>query len=619
MSREYVKATFCQGLLGGRSRKVVIAGLVIFHFTSVSVCALSFIMPLDAVERRGIKPEASELKQYLKANAPETTLLLPSTSDSLRDPWELNSMIALALGDLKAKDAVPILQALIAEPIPKKLDAALTAYAASQIAWDAEPIDWDRLRGEGLIKFRGDCAVALAKLDAKESTSNIESFIDSLVPLFSTWWADPRNPPHDALWGFSFACKAASALGSKRGVDAMIAMLPLVRPHSSDVVLSQLRIVTEQTIGPEYGMPARDHPAEIQKWVEWWKTNRADFACRPEVIEIWKTPNAQLRNDTLMERLLTAHKRLFDFDGTSGGKAQASWLDENADDHIDELARIIEDPAMNYYARREAIDWYAKFAGTQALPVLTKCMTLEIGHDPEDAQLAEFLMCAARDAINKYMPEEMDKAIQACVAKGPDVAMYFGPECVKDEATAELIAERFSKYSSASQLGIVQFMRNAPRAPAMSVFLQAIRQHADAWVAMYGMQGIGKLSAEAELNPESRDALVRWQQDPFFALLVLQSREESVPPPKAISDIAARVKGNDARALRIHHSLFVWLGHLMSGDRVQQQDYEKLATIRSEMWKYLTQDIASLGRAELLDMPVPPLKSSSESQRVSQK
>src|SRR5690242_4771324 len=126
-----------------RPYRLLLPAFAVIQLISFQSKAFSYILPLDEVERRGMTPEAPTLMKYLQADTPETTLLLPSTSDSLRDPWQLNSMVALALGDLKAHDAIPLLTKLIARPIPKKLDAALTAYVAADIAWDAKEQDWE--------------------------------------------------------------------------------------------------------------------------------------------------------------------------------------------------------------------------------------------------------------------------------------------------------------------------------------------------------------------------------------------------------------------------------------------------------------------------------------------
>jgi hypothetical protein len=243
-------------------------------------------------------------------------------------------------------------------------------------------------------------------------------------------------------------------------------------------------------------------------------------------------------------------------------------------------------------------------------------MTLEIAHDPDDTQLAEFLMPAARDAVSKYMPGEMASVILPCIERAPDSVLAYGFNEIKDAGAAEAIAKRFSGDLRAAQLSMVQLMRNAPRAPALSVYIQAVKQEEDAWTARYGLQGIQKLGAEAELDAETQAAVSRWRVDPFFALLALQQRDakEPSPVPGDLRDIASRVEAGGARALRIHYMLFQIAEGLANSPGTVKQLADEFASVRNEMWNGLTQDAAALGCKELSNVPAPPMKELSKSQ-----
>lgn len=583
---------------------------MVLHIVSVKALPLSFILPLDEVKRRGIEPEAAVLQKYLQADTSESTLQLASTSDSLRDPWQLNSMIALALGDLKTSDAAPLLQQLIAEPIPRKLDAALTAFAASEIAWDAKPFDWEKRRRDALIQFRGDCAFALATIGDTSSVPGLEAYVDSQIPMLQSWWGTNQEISRDAIWGFVSTCKALSILGSKHGIDALITALPHVKPHNPDLV-THLRIITGETFGPEFGMPAREYPKEVKKWSEWWKSNRAAFTVRAGLLEQRIPPYRRLSTDTLAESLEIAHRRLSDFEGNSGGKGAAAWLEQFGNQHLDELAQIIADPAANYNARREAIEWYAKFAGSEAIPLLTQCMTLDIPHDPADVPLLEHLAYAARDAIKKNLSGELPRIARVCWESKSDAIVMLARDAVKDANAADAIAKRFPECTSATQLSLVQSMSDAPRGPALSVFTQAVRQTSDAWVALYGVRGIHSLQADQELNSDTKTAIVFWERDPFFRLLTIWSPNEdsSSPHTDSLRQIAADAGGKPNASLRIHYMLYQLASRFAVNENVTQADKEQFVALRAELWQAFCQDVASQGRNDLLDCPVPPLRS----------
>ncbi len=514
--------------------------------------ARSIITADGALDRYHLAKEEAGLLEYLEAGIPQ------DFSGEFNQRWEMYYWVAAKLGELKSNKASPNLIQLIEEPLSLPLRDDLVLKIAGSLARNSWK-DWDDQRVQDLARLRAKCAMALVNIGDESALPALIAYLETLTPIINEE-LDKEKPESALLWSFSITCSAVTALGSKAGIDALIASLDRLPKRAPETIIDYLRICTGQSFGPEYSQPLHTRAPDIQKWRKWWEQNRDDFAIdRQRILNTRKPDLPQPVPKPLRAHIASAETQGMDFDGTGYGKQSSDWLKENGSKRTAELAAIVNDRDEDATVRKEALKWYARFAGNSALDLLTK---YAMGEDiySESGIDRSHLQREALKLIREHFPQMAEDVARRCMFSQHPVSSHAVGILMKNPNNHGHVAENFARLPQSTRFGAIQSLLHLSEPAGRPAFFEAVKD-THVHMAAFAARGIDKFALEAELPQASQEALTKWREDPEFLLLLIEM-EESMPEDKreaAIHVALKLVKETDAHAARAYYRAWTML------------------------------------------------------------
>gem|GEM_PF-3880488 len=511
---------------------------------SFAAHALEIITADGALDRYGVDKREGSLLDYLENGIPADFRGKPF------ERWETYSWIATKLGELESTKALPLLIRRIQEPLPLQLQKDLELHVAGSLAhhsWE----DWDRGFLREVARFREACAMSLARIGDHRALPILTAYLESLTQI-ADHELEWDNPDSSLLWSFSGTCSAIAGLGSKEGIDALIAALDDLPTRSPEHIIYYLRLCTGQPFGPEYSQPLHRWPAEIRKWKEWWERNRDSY--RVDLDRVLRRGAPELprpRPRSLRDHVAAAETRYFDYDGTAYGKRSVRWLEFRGRWYVRGLAAIVNDADEDARVRGEALKWYARFGGRRAFDVLA-------GYATDDSRYSELgidrlhLQITALNLVEEFFPESVDRVAKNCMLSSHQVSGNAIHILMKKPENYRYVADSFAKLAYTARFQAIQKLLYLDEPLGRQAFFEAVKEK-DVHMAQYGARGIRKFSLESELPEDSRQALDRWRNDPEFLLLMI---DETEPQPRRVSKILQAlqlIKEPDAETATVYY------------------------------------------------------------------
>jgi len=533
-----------------RLSTLVCVGAVLVLFNG-NLEANSRITADGQLDRYHLDKAEEALLGYLEAGIPQ------DFSGDFNERWEMYQWIAAKLGEMGSNNASPTLIQLIEEPLPPPLQDDLLFHVAGYRGHDSWE-DWDDQRVRDLAELRKACAHALAKIGDEDALPALLAYLETLGQSIKNE-LEKKNPDSSLLWSYSSVCRDVTALGSKAGIDALIATLDHLPQRAPETIVYYLRICTRQPFGPEYSQPLHTRPAEIQKWHEWWKQNRDGFRIdRQRVLDTEKPDLPRPVPVSLRDHVAAAYTRHMDSDGSGYGKHSADWLEKDGSTRTAEFAAIVNNCSEDSRVRKEALKWYARFAGDSALDLLTTYATDDKIYSETGTEWLH-LQTEALNLIQGQFPQMAEDVARRCMFSEHYVSSNAVSFLMKSASNYTYVAENFTRLGHLGRLEAIQSLLWLSEPVGRPAFFEGMKD-SDIHMAVFAARGIRKFALEAELPQTSREALTRWREDPEFLLLLMI--EESMPEGDrvaAIQEALQLVQKTDAHAARTYYTAWTML------------------------------------------------------------
>lgn len=343
----------------------------------------------------GLATDAPTLLAYLREGLPEGLVFRDGRPPS-NQRFARYHLVIEALGKMKAPEAVPLLTSLLEGPLPPKLAEDLERSAADRFPDEEYEIG----------SFQSSCARALGQIGDPSAVPALTRYVERLLPLMKIKAETPLYPPYTLAFGN--ACVALGKLGSTAGVAFAVAVLPDA-PLDNPWAVYTLKELTGQPFGPQYGHPARVARREHARWAAWWDANKATYQIDPGAMLDRSSATGYVTD------MKTVRDYVHQAPLARWGKGQPSlsrngpeaveWLTQHGAAHKKELAALVNDPDETVGVRNEAMVWYARFGGREAMKTLAKYVRYEVPFDPEDTKLQHAMAKQAFLIIKETSPK----------------------------------------------------------------------------------------------------------------------------------------------------------------------------------------------------------------------
>lgn len=531
---------------------LVFAVVVCMLLTSEQGSATTIMTVEGELQRHALPLDPATLSRYLTEGVPEGHQ--PRDGDPMAVAsypfrrWELYLSIAKYLGQAKSKVAAPALLEAIESELPRALQLDLDIHVAGYSGYKTWN-EWDIAEREKIATFRAACAESLARIGHKASLPPLKDYLESFEERITAELI--REKPDSAyLWAFSRTCRAITALGDKAGIDALIASLddcPIVAPET---IINYLRISTGQPFGPEYDQPLHLRPAEIQKWKDWWETNKTSFVIdETKVITQTKPDLPKPAPRTLRDHVAFAETRYMGYDGTGWGRYSTTWLEDNSQRYVSELLRLTNDPNEPSRVRGEAMDWFAKFAGPLAFPILRDFATDDACCDTQTETL--HLRSKALKLIDQFFPAQVDEVAKDCLRSSVSVSQGAFHILAKNPENRAYLVESFHSLVPNVQHQAIQGFIQYENPIAREVFFHALKSD-DRGLAIYAALGVRRFNLSAVLPEDARVAHEAWLRNPEFVIGLTRRDDGLEWPLQHYQKALLLIQSTDVNAARAY-------------------------------------------------------------------
>lgn len=525
-------------------REYVLAALLLVSFGANSG-ATSFVTTEHVLGPCEFDKSEEALISYLKAGVPQDGL----PGNKMR--WDYYYWIATKLGELKSQKAVPVLIELLEEPLPAPLVDDLIPIA---VAYDGTWEDWDRRRKGKDYRFRSACARALGTIGDESALPALTSYLSSLKPAvdgaLETYVSDYSLY---VLWSYDGACRAITALGDKKGIDALVDVVERYPAHAHSLSVTYLRICTGQSFGPEDSQPLHTRAADVRRWREWWDENRDSFRIererimlRNQFIPAW--PEGEPK--TVRDHVTRVRGGMTYSGEYIQSPRSAKWLEENGPARTDELVAIVDDRDELARTRKKAMKLYAEFVGDDA----AECLRRWAENDQFDVEagIKTRLQHTALNLLWRNSPAVAEKVARDCIFSSGFVGTYSAGFLVNGadvQANVAFLADCYPKLDQSVRAKAIYALQKLDQPVGEPLFYLGI-EDSDVRTAASGAAAIRKFGLEDELSASCREALAKWRSDPEFLRSMIDKDD-----PTAEQELIAysrqaiqHVEGTDAAA-----------------------------------------------------------------------
>lgn len=202
--------------------------------------------------------------------------------------------------------------------------------------------------------------------------------------------------------------------------------------------------------------------------------------------------------------------------------------------------------------RKEALEWYTRFAGGDALELLISYAADEGVYGSLFVERLHLQRTAFRLICEKF-PEKAVEIAKACMLSGDvvsDSAVHF---LMENDDHHRYVAEKFSNIAAVNgRLLAIQLFLRLSGPIGRPVFIDGLKDTSVS-IATFSVQGVEKFDLESELPTASREALEKWRTIPHFQLrMTAESSHQNEGKTASILSAIENVDESDPFASRIY-------------------------------------------------------------------
>lgn len=371
------------------------------------------ILPEDELRKVGLASDADHLIEYLVSCFPVD--FIPVFETGSRDSLTLYRgryyrFAVAAAGRSGDHRAVEPLRRILAAKLPAIMQADLDMLVASRPqspTWE----EWERLESLEKDVLKAEAAVALHRLTG-------ESPEQTLATTLRYWSHDIAGMPelmelrylHWDLFGRAYDSLLETNVSA--AVEVLLSLLkesdPQVRARGAD----ELRVITQQHLGPYHDSPAAAMDTEAKKWATW-RAEHGDEAL--DRIRIHgsvpsgapEPPDPVSVRDYVWWSITSTWNS--DVPPPVDNNPGRIWLDAHAKKHTKELRAIALNPLERSLIRGSALEYLAETdpdrASDDLLSILRETTTYGDSRLQSDAI----------DLLHEHFPKKLDNALNICL------------------------------------------------------------------------------------------------------------------------------------------------------------------------------------------------------------
>ena len=430
------------------------------------------------------------------------------------------------------------------------------------VVWIYDPADsnatcesWDKAVMARTIRFRGQCALALARGGRREAAEALSALLQELVPVVIREYAE-YEPENEILSGFQDICAAMIMLGRKEGVDAFIAVLPSTygERKTAHNEWECARDFLGRTVGDRFDLapdlPKHLYEKAVRQWEDWWRANRDGLSFE----EVKKKPEDKSGEHCAEESMSTRDlvAAIEDYGNGLAPRPRAeAVLKKRCARNCRELKAVAENPGERLDVRAKATEFYIHFKGKKGLGLVTRLLDapdIDVADDSYGSSIYGLCLTLTHDYPDKFKQICRDRILEGGVGTAMAVRLLINQEdygFLRDHYTA--VVTRVPEMSSEVLYWLV-IKSLVPDAETLTKEIQG----ADFWKAMLAAECIRRQCLEKKLPEEARAALKRWQENPAFRMMVASHGLEKEQHKAGAAQILPTIQGNDCAAARAY-------------------------------------------------------------------
>lgn len=454
--------------------------------------------------------------------------------------WPYYTILPDVLVALNYLPAAPVLAERLISDLPSQIQQDLEIYEAQNIRITEEERHTETVYD--FVAFQAQCAEALGHLGDPSATPQLKQFLERMAGELKK-----PNCLVSCTMAFRMASVSLAALGDSSAVDIALGLMACQTCDPEEPAWA-LRIITGQLFGPYPDSPPHVRWEELPKWQHWWTENQMAFQPSRDAI-ISRNGRHYLDwfsdRDTLRYNLRALANRYMDMTDDPA----LTYLEANGPKQVDAIAAIMHDVDEGYNTRQEAMRWYARFGGQEALQQLTQYVKGTAPCDPADTTFYQRHYCPkafeiinendpklayslavwnleseghippswAFDVIEKQKPAKaLSLAKKLFMSKDPSLSatsvgilMRNGPKNIKR------VAEKMPELAPYAQRAAVDGV-TAPDDPnTVSILAEAVKS-TEFSTALSAVEAIRKLGIASSLPQPSQQIFKRLDADPRF-------------------------------------------------------------------------------------------------------
>lgn len=567
------------------------------------------------------------LISYLENGIPENYDPLRDLRREFGDPgyklrWRKYATFVSKLAETDPLRAVPVITKLLKSPLPERMELDLTYASLEAIGrQDTKPETleaWRIVRADMTYRFKGRCVLELGKIG---DVSALPAVLGLLNEVKARALDDVEEWDRTAgrVRALKDVCKAANALGSPAGIEALIEVLRDTRdlgvdPSTSFMIVSLadvLHIMTGEPIGPFRVTPIRERDSEIRKWAEWWALNRSNFTVRTDlqytgvhaleqVIELVKLRDyIQMGAAPAKPGYQTIDSFLKEWDADDPRAIATRWLQEHGEANVEEIRALVIDEGESPIVRGKAAQWYHYLIGEQGADYLLARLFRPESQDAEVVMGRE----TAYGLLKTHHKEILDEhALELMYSPHRSASAAAIHSISQRPGGPALLIEAFPKLSSENQRSLAnRARRELTEETQQYLFLHA---QSDDWNdSIETIATIRNLGLEGELDDKQRAAIKEKLRDPFILFSVSAHTEDLERMMSGVREGLSLAGGDDLQYVGVHSHAYIVLylrysvmSHAFevaehNGDRAEIRRLKALQALLFDFMKSVVDDV----------------------------